>query len=295
MFRPRNMGVDLVLQAMRRVTGRLHLFACMLAGGAVVTTACAAEPLVVQVVPQFPVEEIYRTWSPILAKISEATGIALKLEIAKSIPEFEQNFVKGIPDVAYMNPYHAVIAKRAVGYEPIICDSSKQLTGILVVSRDSPVRTIGDLSRKDIAFPSPNSFGASLYLRAILTERENLTFSSRFVGTHSNVYRLVAGGRVAAGGGIRQTLERDTEELRSQLRIVYETPATNPHPIVVHPRVPPALRAKLQEAFMALARVPSNAMLLEDIQMSQPRLASSKDYMPIERLGLDKYAAQPTN
>lgn len=265
----------------------------MLLGACLCTTAPAAEPLVVEVVPQFPAESIFRTWTPLLQKLGERTGLKFTLRIMKSIPEFEQSFVKGIPDIAYMNPYHAVMARRAQGYEPIVCDANTQLTGILLVRKDGPVRTLADLQGKQIAFPAPNAFGASLYLRALLSQEAKLDFSPHYVLTHTNVYRLVARGKYAAGGGVLATFEREPPALRGQLRVLYETTGVSPHPLVVHPRLDAALREKLQSAFLALGQDSANAKLLQGIPMPQPRAVTYADYRPLEHLGLEKYAVNP--
>ena len=59
-----------------------------------------------------------------------------------------------------------------------------------------------DLDGADIAFPAPNAFGASLYMRALLAEQEKININPIYVETHANVYRNVIFGRASAGGGV---------------------------------------------------------------------------------------------
>jgi phosphonate transport system substrate-binding protein len=252
-----------------------------------------AQPLVVYVVPQTPAEAVLLAWSPVLKKIGDQVGVTFTLKFSASIPEFERRFSEGVPDIAYMNPYHAIMAKRAAGYEPIIRDGKTALSGILVVQKDSKITSIKDIEGKEIAFPSPNAFGASLYMRSLLKEREHIDFSARYLVTHSNVYRQVATGRMEAGGGVRQSLAVEPPDLRAQLRIIYETPPSNAHPIVVHPRVPTMLRDKIQKAFLQMAKSPENSALLQAIQIPEPRVTSYKDYESLTQLHLEKYVVQP--
>ena len=254
--------------------------------------ARAAPVLDVVIVPQSSAGEIHRVWAPVLARVGEHAGVVLTLRSAKSIPQFEQIFSEGTPDLVFMNPYHAVMARRAAGYEPILCDASALLTGILVVRNDAPLQRVADLDGKLIAFPAPNSFGASLYMRALLSRQEKLRFQARYVNTHSNVFRQVLSGDVQAGGAVRQTLEQEAPQVRAQLRILYETPGVNSHPLAVHPRVSQALRARLREAFIALANDDAGRAMLRDIHISAPRLASYADYAPLERLGLETFQVQ---
>jgi phosphonate transport system substrate-binding protein len=157
------------------------------------------------------------------------------------------------------------------------------------VRRDSKASSPAELDGATIAFPSPNAFGASLYMRALLAEQVRIRFTPVYRSTHSNVFRHVINGQAQAGGVIRQTLEREPPEVREQLRILYETPPAFPHPVVVHPRVPAKLREALQQAFIALGSRADAAPLLDGIQIPVPVKATYADYAPLEKLGLERY------
>ena len=58
----------------------------------------AAQIFTVTVVPQFPPEQIFRDWTPVLNEVSRLTGLHLKLKTYTSIPEFETSFLNGEPD-----------------------------------------------------------------------------------------------------------------------------------------------------------------------------------------------------
>lgn len=252
-------------------------------------SAHAQPSLTFTVVPQFPPEQIFRDWTPVLNEVSRLTGLPIQLKTYASIPEFETAFLKGEPDFAYMNPYHVVMAKKAAGYLPLLRDDASRLTGILVVRKDSAITRLDQLQGATLAFPSPNAFGASLYMRALLTEDEKIKFTPAYVTTHSNVFRNVVIGRAQAGGAIRQTLEQETPELQAQLRVLYETPSAYSHPVAVHPRVSPQARAALQQAFLKLGANPAFAAQLKAIQMPTPVKADFKEYAPLEKLGLERF------
>ena len=254
-----------------------------------VLTGHAAQALTIAVVPQFPPEQIYRTWTPVLQEITKKTGIQLKLKSYASIPEFEADFLKGGPDLAYMNPYHVVMASKAAGYLPLVRDDKARLKGILVVRKDSPVTRLKQLDGTTIAFPAPNAFGASLYMRALLTEEADIRFTANYVKTHSNVYRHVLGGHAQAGGGVQRTLDEEAAGVRASLRVIYETPPAYSHPVCTHPRVPIATREALQQAFLALGADRAKQTLLDDIQIPRPAKATMSEYAPLEKLGLERY------
>ena len=244
----------------------------------------------VSIVPQLTSVEMHKAWSPVLAKLTAATGLSFELSLSPRIPDFERKLSEGEPDFAFMNPYHMLIAKRKQGYIPLVRNSENLLKGMLLVEKDSPVQSLADLNGKVVAFPAPNSFGASLYIRAQLAKM-HISFTPRYVQTHTNVYRGVLMGDVAAGGGVNYTFEREPKDVRERLRVLYVTPDSAPHPFAAHPRIPAPVREKIIESFIILAADPDNAGLFAGIQMPKPiRADYARDYLPLESLGLDKFA-----
>jgi phosphonate transport system substrate-binding protein len=242
------------------------------------------------VVPQFTGTAVHRDWTPVLKHIESKTGYRFKLKIYDSIPEFEKGFINGVPDFAYMNPYHAVMAKDAQGYSPIVRNSKRLLSGIMVVRQDSAINNIKHLNGKKIAFPSPNAFAASLYMRALLREKEGIDFIPVYAGTHSNAYRLTLAGKTIATGAVKRTLLKERKELQQNLKILYKTPGFPSHPLTVHKRVPDKVKKAVQSTLLELAQTPHGEKLLKAILLSHPTKANyDTDYLPLKKLELDKY------
>ena len=251
----------------------------------------AGTELVLAVVPQFPALDIHRTWTPIAKTVEIATGRTVRLKIYPSIPVFEQDFMAGVPDIVYLNPFHMVMAHRARGYVPLVRDSAQQLSGILLVQAGSSITNVAELEGRQIAFPAPNAFGASLLLRALLTEQFHIGFSPNYVRTHSNAYRYVARGEMAAAGGIRSTFEREPEDLRSKLKVLYETPRFASHPVAVHPRLAADLRATIARTFLQMRATEAGRAELAAVALSEPVMAEyRRDYGVLEKLGLERHA-----
>lgn len=275
---------------MRVKLSAVLVLACCIAAGS------RAEPgktgYSLAVVPQFPATILHQNWTPVIERLKRETGLSFSLSIAPSIPQFEDAVLAGEPDFAYMNPYHQVMAMRTQGYIPLVRDS-QPLKGILVVRKDDPIKSVRELDGKDIAFPAPNAFGASLWIRAILTEREKIRFVPVYVKTHSNAYRYTVVGKSAASGGINHTLAEEPEEIRSALRVLLETPDVPPHPLSAHPRVPEKLRRAVASALLGMANDAAGQRELRAIEMSAPvRADHSRDYQPLEKYGFDKYVVR---
>lgn len=252
--------------------------------------AAASAQLVLGIVPQFPTVELQRRWAPVVDWLEKSCRLSIRLDFAASIPAFEERFLGGQHDLSYMNPYHAVMAYRAQRYEPLVRDGLGMLKGVLTVRTDGTVQRLQDLQGATIAFPSPNAFGASLYMRALLERTHGIRFTPFYAKTHSNAYRHVVKGEAMAAGGVGSTLAAETPEIQSQLRVLYETPATAPHPLVAHPRVSAEQRRCISDQLTATDLPQATRDLLAEIQMPKPiRAVYNRDYQPLEKLALESY------
>lgn len=244
------------------------------------------------IVPQMSAAKIEARWKPVIAFIEKETGVTLKLVHYKTIPEFEQHVVQADPDFAYMNPYHALRAHQIAGYEPLIRDKTKLLFGQLWVHTQSDIKKLKDLDDASIAFPAPNAFGASLYMRALLQVKEGVSFTPKYVKTHSNVYRHVAMKRSAAGGGVARTHKAEPDSLRKSLRLLYQTPGVRPHPFCAHPRVPLAVQEQVAAAMVLLGQgTDAEKNMAKAIAIPEPvRSNFAEDYQPLVDLNLSEFA-----
>ena len=241
-------------------------------------------PYQVYIVPKLSPLVTYQAWTPILEKLAEKTGLKFELIVPPNIPDFEKDVNNGLPDLAFMNPYHMTIAKHRQGYIPLVRDSANLLEGNIVVQKDNPIKSINELKNQTIAFPAPNAFAATLLIRSLLA-KQNIPITPLYANTHSNVYRTVALGDVLAGGGIKNTFTREPLDIQQQLRVLYTTPRYAPHPLAAHPRIPIKIRQEISAAFIKLANDSTNKEIFVSIQMTKPIEANyQKDYKVIEKL-----------
>jgi phosphonate transport system substrate-binding protein len=240
------------------------------------------------IVPQYSPLIIHRNWQPLLARLQRDTGISLKIKTYNNFRQFLSALHSGEPDFSYLAPYHLVLARRAQGYKPLLRDDSKQLVGLLLVRKDSPLNSVHELDGKTIAFPSPNAFAASLYMRNWLREEVGIDFTPRYVGTHDNVYRHIIRGQVHAGSGVNSTLSSQPAALQQRMRVLYEVPGVAAHPFSVHPRVPGKIQTIMQEAMLKLMKDPEGRHLLNTVQFAKPVKADyQRDYSHLETMGLE--------
>ncbi len=252
------------------------------------TASADEKAYTVGVVPQFEQRKLYAIWKPIIEDLEKKTGIAFNLNSTLTIQAFEKAITRGDFDFVYLNPYHLVQVRDAQGYIPLVADKVP-LRGILVVRKDSAIRTPAELNGKVVAFPSANALGATLLPKADLNQLFRAAVTPLYVKTHSSVYLHVVQGLAAAGGGVEKTLQEQTDEVRSALRIIYTTRSFPSHPVAVHPRVPKYIREKVKNALLSMNNEPECRARIKSVPVERFIPVKYEDYAVMSSWGLEKY------
>ena len=245
-----------------------------------------AATLTFGVVPQQAASKLARLWSPILDDLGVRTGVRIGFRTAPDIPTFERRLAAGDYDLAYMNPYHYTLFSRDPGYRAFARQRDQRIRGLLVVRRDSPIRDITDLAGRQVAFPAPAAFAASVLPQAALRQA-GIDIQAHYVRSHDSVYRAVVQGLYPAGGGIERTFKGTEPEVRDQLRVLWSTLDYTPHAIAAHPRVDPVLVARIRDAMVAMAETPRGAELLAAIEFEGIEPGEDADWDDVRALGID--------
>jgi ABC-type phosphate/phosphonate transport system substrate-binding protein len=238
------------------------------------------------VVPQQASAKLAKDWVPLMALISERLGQTVRFATAPDIPEFERRLADGEYDLAYMNPYHFTEIGQPAGYRALVRQRNHTLRGIIVVSKDLRYESVEELAGESIAFPAPKAFAATLITRSHLNDRAP-GYRATFVNSHDSVYRGVADGLFAAGGGIVRTLREISPDIQQQLEILWLSPGFTCHAIASHARVPEGLTSRLREAFLAVSDSERGQALLQAIGMNGFQAAADSDWDDVRQLSFD--------
>lgn len=243
----------------------------------------AAETLTFGVVPQQSAKVLAQRWSPVMKYLSDKTSLDIRFTTAKDIPTFEKRVAAGDYDVAYMNPYHFTVFNKTPGYQAVAKQQGKRIKGIVVVRKDSPIKNFNDLEGKQVAFPSPAAFAATIIPRAQM-DLEGINITPEYVSSHGSVYRSVAKGFFAAGGGIMRTFSNTPDDIREQLRILWTSPGYTPHAIATHPNVPADIKAKIQQELVSMATDSEGKGLLAGLKIQAFEVAEDSDWEDVRDL-----------
>lgn len=263
-------------------------FAKILVSSALLVTLMpihAAETYSFGIVPQTNGSKLSKLWSPFLKYVEENTDIKLRFATTRNISTFQKRLAAGRYDIVYMNPYHYTQFSEQQGYQAFAKAKKKRLKGIIVVQKDSPYKTIDDLDNAEMAFPS-HAFAANLVPRAIFNKND-ISFSAKYVSSHDSVYRNIAKGRYAAGGGVMRTFRNAPKEFSDKLRILWKSDGYTPHAFAAHPRVPKHVVEKLQNIMLNMDINQDSKKLLKTLRLKGIEKGSDKEWDDVRALNIE--------
>ena len=234
------------------------------------------------VVPQQSPSVLIKKWKPVTDYLSQKTGLNVTLSIEKSIPAFEKKLNDGVYDVAYVNPYHYVVARKEQGYDARV-RAKKMIVGILVSTKNRELDSM-DFGKMRFLFPSPLAFAATILPKYEIKEKYGVDVDKdcdlKYVNSHDSVYKGVARGVGDIGGGIERTFNNlKDKETKDKLKIIYKTRPYPSHPIVFHPRLDKKEAALLREAVLSLPNE-----LLKDLSIKTLIETNDGEYDVIRKL-----------
>lgn len=269
----------------------LFMMGWALAGAAHADDCPLKRPVTVGVVPQQAPSDLARAWLPILASISKTSGCKFRFATAPTIPEFEQRVGKGDYDIAYMNPYHYTVFSVSPGYRAFAREKARRLKGLIVVARGSAIRNVADLAGREVAFPSPAAFAATIIPLAEL-KKAGVEVKPVYVASHDSVYLNVSRGFYPAGGGIERTFNAIAPDVREKLEVLWESQSYAPHAFAALPALDPGVRDAFFLGMRALESDAKGRAMLEVLRFKGVEPAVDADWDSIRALNL-KLLATP--
>ena len=241
------------------------------------------KPITFGIVPQHAAAREAEIWLPVLDALAAASGIEIRFRTDPDIQTFTLKLEHGLYDVAFMNPQHYSALVKSRAYVGMVTDTSRPLVGLIVTNRAAGITTLAELANREVCLPGKESFGATrLPLRAL--EAAGIKVSIRYVGSHDSVYRLVAAGQCAAGGGVARTLALTPSETHNALSVLWQSAPYPNHVIAARARLPEAARARLTAALLAMNADPIARALLADAGLQNLNRVEDRRYLTLSPL-----------
>ncbi len=234
-------------------------------------------------------KRLFEVYGPIVdflnANMPEADFI---LEASRNYEEFDKKLYSGHFDFAMPNPYQTINSLKH-GYRVFgkMADDDN-FRGIILVRRDSGIKTVADLKGKAVSYPAPTALAATMMPQYYLQTHGldiNRDIENRYVGSQESSIINVLRGHVAAGATWPvpwKSFSKENPQLASQLEIKWQTEPLQNNGWVVRKDLPKSITDKLAMLLFNLNQHQQGREMLARIPVSRFEPANDGSYRAVQ-------------
>jgi phosphonate transport system substrate-binding protein len=228
----------------------------------------------------FPVTGVLRQAAAdkLAVRLSEKTGKKIEVLIPTTYATAVQGLISKKVHVAYMDSLPSLIAAKETQIEILAVEKRNEKThydSLIVVPLDSPAKTLRDLKGKRFAFTSQTSTSGYLFPYSRLVQDKLVSRGGAvdgflgavtYAGGYDKALRAVIQGQADAAAFSDYVLEGPKADLygtaqdRAKVRVLTRTEGVPTHLIAASKDLSPALRNKIKEALLGLAKEDSDLL-----------------------------------
>jgi len=246
------------------------VFAAAGCGGPAGGESAGSRVLRVGAIPSEDATRMREAYGPLAAYLEKKLGLKVELFVATDYSSTIEAMRAGKLDIALFGPFSYVLAADKANVEAFAVEKVKGLTtykSIVVTRPDSGINTLADLKGRTFAFVDPASTSGHLFPRAFMKkhglEPEKDFKSTVFAGTHDAVELAVKNRKVDAGADSDKTYNKMKKEgliTDQDIKIIYQSDPIPGSPWAWRKDLPPALKDKIKDAFLAVDKEAPEAL-----------------------------------
>ncbi|MCY4745975.1 PhnD/SsuA/transferrin family substrate-binding protein [Pelomonas sp. UHG3] len=199
-------------------------------------------------------------WNPIVAYVSEKSGVKLTLKLGRTSADTTAYVLAQEVEFAFTN--HLFSPEREqMGWKVFGRRNTPALHGQIVVPADSPITDLAQLDGKEVGFPGPEAFLAYKTTYAQLLSRK-LNVRTVFGGNMDGAFAQLFSGKVAAVGANSQLVEGYAKREGKQFRVLWSSEPYHDLALMASPKVPAAHVQAVAKAFAGMASDPQGRDIL---------------------------------
>jgi phosphonate transport system substrate-binding protein len=222
----------------------------------------SAQPTVYNFSPvnQFDIALTAAYWNPIIAYVSEKSGVKLNLKIGRTSADTTSYVLAKEVEFVFSN--HLFSPEREqLGWKVFGRRSTPALQGQIVVPEDSPVTDISQLRGQEVAFAGPEALIVYKVPYAYLLSK-NIDVKVVFAGNQNAAFAQLFSGKVMASGGSTQLVEGYTRREGKRFRALWTSEPFQDLALMVSSKVPDAVLHSVASAFFDMAKDPKGRDVL---------------------------------
>ncbi len=212
-------------------------------------------------VNQYDINLTAAYWNPIIAYVSEKSGIKLNLKIGRTSADTTSYVLAKEVEFVFSN--HLFSPEREqLGWKVFGRRNTPSLQGQIVVPADSPITELSQLKGQDVAFAGPEAFIVYKVPYANLLSR-NIDVKVVFAGNQNAAFAQLFAGKVVAAGGNSQLVEGYARREGKKFRVLWSSEPFQDLALMAASKVPEADARKVAAAFIDMAKDPKGRDILQ--------------------------------
>jgi phosphonate transport system substrate-binding protein len=200
-------------------------------------------------------------WNPIIAYVSEKSGVRLQLKIGRTSADTTSYVLA--QEVEFIFSNHLFSPDRdQLGWKVFGRRLTPQVHGQIIVPAESPVTELAQLAGKEVAFPGPEALIAYKFPAAHLIARK-IDAKVVFGGNMDGALAQLFSGKVAAVGANSQLAEGYARREGVKYRVLWSSPPLHDLALMASAKVPDKVRQAVVQAFIGMHKDPIGREILQ--------------------------------
>lgn len=250
----------------------------------------ALPPLILAVHPYLPSTEIQQRFAPLADYLGKQLGRQIQVRVGRDYDQHIDAIGLNSVDITYMGPAPYVKMVSLYGAKPLLArievNGKPMLSGYIITTVDSPLRSLGDLRGKRFAFTDPESTMGTIVPRYMLQQAGvglKQLGSYQHLGGHKDVALGVLSGDFDAGAVKAEVYE---EMAPRGLRVLARLPEVSEHLFIARADMPAKQVASLRRALLQLKNAPMGPAILQGIHKGMTNMVPviDADYDSLRKL-----------
>lgn len=211
-------------------------------------------------VNQFDINLTAAYWNPIIAYVSEKSGVKLNLKIGRTSADTTSLVLAKEVEFVFSN--HLFSPEREqLGWKVFGRRNTPPLQGQIVVPVDSPITDIAQLKGQEVAFAGPEAFVVYKVPYAYLLSK-NIDVKVVFAGNQNAAFAQLFAGKVVASGANSQLVDGYTRRENKKFRVLWSSEQFQDLALMVSSKVPESDAHKVASAFIDMYKDPKGRYIL---------------------------------
>lgn len=253
-----------------------------------------------------PEQNIFRQmerYEPLAGYISKKIGIKIKLKVLPRYGNIIDNFVSAGMDGAFFGSFTYALAHAKLGVEVLARPEDKEgisaYHGLLLVRKDSRIRSVEDMRGKRFAFVDKATTAGYLlplayFKRHGIADYRTYLKETYFAGTHEDVIDDVLNKKAdigAAKNTVFDRLAKAEARYRNELVVLDTSPNVPENSLAVKKDLAADVKKQLQEALLKMHDDPEGRAVLDTFGARKFIETTDRDYATVftyaKEIGLD--------